>query len=320
MPTNTEILTTLFQLMPEDERAVLCTVGGDPNKAEQWPGIAWRQGSKCPLHANANNYAAVSGFYANEHGSYRRRKDQFAGLYALMVDDIGTKVDKHKIPDDVVPTMVVETSPGNYQAVFRLREPVRDYVMADALIRALTSAVTGGGPDPGMMGVTRVFRLPEGINGKPKYMQDGNPWRCRIIYWDPTVVVDPEWLATRFHAVLRIKSFVEPDTEVTAERKRGFDIVMQGLRTLDRVRSRGRGWVDILCPWVADHTDRGETGTAVAMPDKSNGYMGGFRCHHGHCEGRGWGDLEDWVAERLLAHGRATRGPFLGAPTDGDDQ
>jgi hypothetical protein len=310
IPMNERVLNILFAAMPEDQRAVLCTVGGDPGTVDRWPGIAWRHGGKCPLHPLANNYCAVSGFTANEKGEYRRRKEQFGGLYVLMVDDIGTKISPSAIPRSVVPTLLVETSPGNYQAMFRLREPVFDYVLADALIRGLTTSVTGGGPDPGMLGVTRVFRLPQGINGKAKYRKDGQPFTCRVASWSPDTVVDAQELARAFRVVLTRKSYVEPDTAVTLERKRGFQLVTDGLKLLGRVKGRGRNWVDVTCPWVEEHTDRATTGSAVALPSKENGWFGGYRCHHGHCDGRGWGDLEDWVSDQVVALGNQTRGPY----------
>lgn len=313
MTSNADVLAVLFSAMPESERAVLCTVGGDPNTVERWPGIAWRLGSKCPLHPDANNYCAVGGFTANERGEYRRRKDQFAGLYLVMVDDLGTKLDPRSMPANFPPTMVVETSPKNYQAVFKLREPVRDYADADALIRGLTRSLVGEGPDPGMLGVTRVFRLPEGINGKPKYQNNSEPWRCRLVHWSPDTVYTAQELAGAFHAVLTYKSFVEPDTDVSIERKRGYSVVMDCLRVLGRIKGRQRAWTDVLCPWLDEHTDRGTTGTAITAPDKANGWYGGFKCHHGHCQGRAWGDLEVWVAEAMIEHGRQTRGPFTGA-------
>lgn len=309
-PTNERVLSTLFAAMPEDQRAVLCTVGGDPGSADRWPGIAWRLGSKCPLHPLANNYCAVSGFTANDKSEYRRRKDQFGGLYVLMVDDIGTKIPPAAIPRSIVPTLLVETSPGNYQAMFRLKTPITDYIHADALIRGLTLSVTGGGPDPGMLGVTRVFRLPQGVNGKPKYERDGQPFTCRVAGWFPDAAVDAEELARAFRVVLSVKSYVEPDNGVTLERKRGFQLVLDGLKTLGSIKGRGRGWIDVTCPWVHEHTDRSTTGSAVALPAKDNGWFGGYRCHHGHCQGRGWGDLEDWVFERVIEQGHQTRGPY----------
>jgi len=45
---------------------------------------------------------------------------------------------------------------------------------------------------------------------------------------------------------------------------------------------------------------------------KANGYMGGFKCHHGHCESKNWGDLELWAAEQVVREGQRRRGPFYG--------
>jgi hypothetical protein len=50
--------------------------------------------------------------------------------------------------------------------------------------------------------------------------------------------------------------------------------------------TRASGWHDIVCPWVEDHSDGSITGTAVHEPSDANGWAGGFKCHHGHCEQR----------------------------------
>lgn len=313
-PTNDEILHVLFGDMPDNERAILCSVAGDPSTVERWPGIPFRSGSRCPLLPDRNNYVTVSAFTMNEQRQYRRRKDQFAGLYAIMIDDIGTKIEKSSLPDILRPTLIVETSPQNFQAVFRLSTPVRVLEHADALIRTLINVLAPGGIDPGMAGVTRVMRLPGGINGKPKYMRDGVIWRCQVRRWSPETSMTFEELSDAFQLVKKVKHYVDPNDGVTLERKRGFQITLAGLTALGRVKRSGR-WVDIKCPWVLEHTDRADTGAAVAYPELANGWMGGFRCHHGHCQNRGWGDLEDWVVESLIAEGRATRGPFKG-PND----
>ena len=309
-PSNTEVLNSLFRHMPEDQRAVLCSVPGDPNTVEYWPGIAYRVGSRAPLVSTLNNYVAVSGFNPNEKGEYRRRKDQFAGLYVVMIDDIGTKLRLDSIPKTLVPNLVVETSPGNYQVTFRLTEPVFDLDEADGLIKALIKALSDDGVDPGMAGVTRVLRLPIGINGKPKYHRDGAVWTCRTHFWDGDVSVSAQELYRVFGAVVVRRSFAEPDTEVSTERKRGYSIVMAGLKALSRLRKHGRGWADMQCPWLSGHTDGTDNGAAIAAPAKANGYMGGFKCHHGHCMNRNWADLEEWVSDRLHEQARATRGPF----------
>ena len=311
--TNDMVLAELFKGMPEDQRAVLCSVPGNPSDAlpTAWGGTPWALGQKCPLRIDRNNYVAISSFKASaEDGRYRRRKDQFAATRAVMVDDIGTKLPLNALPKELIPSLVVETSPGNFQATFFLHQPQTVITVAEDAIKQMIAKLTGGGVDPGMAGVTRVLRLPNGINGKPKYDRDGKQWVCRVHVWRPDIRTTWDELARAFGLVHKDKHFVEPTDGVTQERIRGFQLVRQGLRSLQRVKREGSGWMDIRCPWIDSHTDRADTGSAVAPPMKANGYFGGFKCHHGHCEARTWADLEDWVAREVHLNARKTRGMF----------
>lgn len=316
---NDGVLQHLFRNMPPQHRAILCSVEGDPFTADKraWAGIPWQLGAHCPLLSKRNNYVAVSSFLVDDDGKWRRRKAGFGGLHAVMVDDLGTKLPMKALEDmgrsGLYPTLAVETSPGNYQAIFFLRQPILDMVQAEDGIRRMIEVLTGGGNDPGMSGVTRVFRLPGGINGKAKYRSaDGTDFACRVVYWKPEVLTDWAQLAHYFGFVSKVRVYVEPGDGVTQERIRGFQIVKRGLEALRAIKKQGRGWIEIRCPWVADHTDRADSGAAVASPAAKNGYFGGYRCHHGHCANRGWSDLENWVGEELSKEAAATAGMFTG--------
>jgi hypothetical protein len=309
--SNDAVLTQLFKHIAPDERAVMCTVAGDPATITDptvWRGHPWRYGTPCPLKTDRNNYVAISSFRADpEDGKYRRTKAQFAAAHAIMIDDIGTKVPLQAVPHDLVPSLVVETSPGNFQATFFLEQPHRDREVVEGAIKQIIEHVTGGGVDPGMAGVTRVLRLPGGMNWK-----HGRQWQCRVHVWRPEIRTSWTELVHAFNLVERHKVFNEPDDGVSRERKRGFSLVRDGLKALGRVkRNTGSGWFDIQCPWIDEHTGRADTGTAVAPPMKANGYYGGFKCHHGHCESRTWGDLEEWVQRECYIRGRRTAGDFL---------
>lgn len=52
----------------------------------------------------------------------------------------------------------------------------------------------------------------------------------------------------------------------------------------------GSGKHDITCPWVSEHTDQTDQGTAYFEPDDAY-HRGGFSCLHDHCTGRGIGAL-----------------------------
>ena len=93
-----------------------------------------------------------------------------------MLDDVGTKVPMERLT--VRPSWLLETSPGNYQAGYLLREPLTDGLVADRLMNAIVAA---GLCDPGANGPrTRLARLPVGVNGKHT-----PPFRCRMLQWSP---------------------------------------------------------------------------------------------------------------------------------------
>lgn len=318
--TNEIVLSELFKHMPPDQRAILCSVYGDPSKAEPtaWGGTPWALGQRSPLKLDRNNYVAISSFNPSAVDSrFRRRKDQYGATHAIMVDDIGTKLPLQALPNSLIPSLVVETSPGNFQATFFLDAPMGEQTKAEDAIKQMIAQLTGGGADPGMAGVTRVLRLPEGINGKPKYTLDGVVWRCKVHVWRPDIRTSWEELQRAFSLVDKNRIFIEPNDGVTIERKRGFSLVRKALHDLGMVKRDGqRGWMDIRCPWLSEHTDRSNTGSGVSPPAKANGYYGGFKCHHGHCAERNWGDLEDMVARLVWTTGKRTAGPFLGPPTE----
>ncbi|WP_419640061.1 hypothetical protein, partial [Thiolapillus sp.] len=59
-------------------------------------------------------------------------------------------------------------------------------------------------------------------------------------------------------------------------------------------RHKAAGVYDITCPWVNEHTNKDDSGTAVFVLE--TGQLG-FRCHHGHCAKREGKDLVQWVKQ-----------------------
>ena len=136
---------------------------GFPGDVAAAPHHVWFGAPAIPLPAfireRYNNYVCISTFKRNDEGQYRRRKDCWAGLWLVMLDDIGTKIKKKVLLE---PSCIVETSPCNHQVWFFLKSPERDYAKAEALIKGLLNA---GASDPGAGNLTRYGRLPVGTNG-----------------------------------------------------------------------------------------------------------------------------------------------------------
>lgn len=51
------------------------------------------------------------------------------------------------------------------------------------------------------------------------------------------------------------------------------------------------GGLHVVCPWADRHSKNDTTGTFYFEPSASNGYVGGFKCHHAHCADRTIGDV-----------------------------
>ena len=177
---NGEFLRAVFGDELADARPVVVSFPGNPASvpAKVWFGRPW-QGSadlSASLPASANNYFSLAVFRPDEAGQFRRQKARFQALYAVMLDDIGTKVAMERLT--LPPSWLLETSPGNHQAGYLLREPLTDGLAADRLMNAIVAA---GLCDPGANGPrARLARLPVAVNGKHT-----PPFQCRMVEWSP---------------------------------------------------------------------------------------------------------------------------------------
>jgi hypothetical protein len=308
--TNQQFLNAMFPSLPDNASALTCSFPGDPADGRWWP-QPWRPGmATFHLRSGTNNYACISAFYPDPAtGQYRRRKAHFAQMVALMVDDIGTKVPKQKIRLPL--SALIETSPGNFQGWYFLHKSPGscDFTMADVVLKAMiASGLTADGADPGMAGVTRVGRLPVGCNAKAKYIKQlGHPFQCRAVDWNPerrytleevakayTLDVGAHQQRPRPGAVPRMALAKLPRGDATA-RVQSFERMLKTMADNGMYLSSHGPWHEITCPWVDQHTDAKPGGSALHVPAESNAWLGGYRCHHGHCEHRTVSDVYKFV-------------------------
>jgi hypothetical protein len=226
----------------------------------------------------------------------------FAGGLLLMIDDLGDGPGA-KFPlatiDALPPTALVETSPNNFQAIYMFNQLVEDKQKFGNLIKGFIEKQFLGA-DTGMAGVNRVFRPPYGINGKEKY---GGNWEVKMTSWNPGNRYSPEEIAAAFDIDLNRPSKKIPKgaTIDKAEAIRFFISVRAALRSAGMLKVESEnedGWADIRCPWTDNHTGAVDNGAAIRIPDQENGFMGAFKCHHGGCEDKHWGDLTSWLVEQ----------------------
>lgn len=298
---NTVIfLNDLAKGLLPDERLILCGFPGDPNNAgpNAWRPRPWKPESAIPFHKNENAYVTVAAFKKASDGTYRRRTETFSAGLALMIDDVGTKVDR-AIVEPMLPTYKIETSPGNEQWWYLLNEPERDAAKFDGLIRAFISGKLLGA-DPGMSGITRVGRLPGFLNGKKAY----GGWTTKITQhpgarWTPQELLDGFGLKIIGRRVASKKL----PSEEAIERNRMFTNVYKWLdqhQMLKKDEPDPSGWTEMTCPWVDQHTNGVDNGAAIREPALENDFYGAYRCHHGHCINKGWKDLTEWINEESI--------------------
>jgi hypothetical protein len=270
---------------------------GDVTNRGKWAG--WRWGASRRGLAGTNSYFTISLFRDDPNDARRpakRRKDLFRGTYVIVVDDVGTKVtDTSKLPE---PTYRLETSPGNEQWGYVLDMPEVDPARVDALLDGMVAlGLCADGKDPGMKGVTRYVRLPEGKNTKAKYGAGG--FACVMRTWNPGVRYTLDDLATPWGIVLPVSGagagssaprapgmIQDPHTDVVFTWLLEWGEVSETLRT-------GDGGYRLDCPFSAGHTVQDED-TGAYYPG-SRGYV----CHHGHCRGsRERRDFVKWAEAR----------------------
>jgi hypothetical protein len=294
--SNQDFLTAIFGSESHEARPILVSFTGSPNitKKSAWKGEVWLADQIRLFQVKCNNYFSLATFSPDGEGLYRRRKEQFAALYALMLDDIGTKADIERLT--LPPTWLIETSPGNHQAGYVFVNPVTDLALAERLMKAIIAA---GLSDPGSTGPsTRLARLPVGCNSK-----HAPPFVCRLVEWHPDRRYTLEQLMSAYGAARsESKSATKVNSSKVAKPKdadqmKGWVPRADTNRVIEKLQSfgiykneLGNGKHDIRCPWISEHTGHVDSGTAYFEPDHTYP-AGGFKCLHGHCADRHLSEL-----------------------------
>jgi hypothetical protein len=199
-------------------------------------------------------------------------------VLVMMLDDIGTKSQEPPL----APTWIMETSEGSYQwgYAFSDQPSKGDFTAA---IKAIAKA---GYTDPGATNAVRNFRLPGSVNLKPGR---GN-FASVLVEFHP----EREYTLAEICTALD----VVPDPTDTAQNNpirladTGKDSVMTWLNEQGLVLSapNGEGWMGVVCPNNAEHTDGNIEGRYKPL-DRS------YCCLHGHCVDFSSQMFLDWVAD-----------------------
>lgn len=303
MPTNSEFLTALFgQNAPWVH---VTDFSFDPNDIPEDQHLrAWSGGyfSRRPMGELTNQYFTISNFYADENGKARRRKALFWQTPVIVLDDVKEKLNMEEVSKLPRPTWILETSPGSEQWGYLLTTPCNDRAKVENLLDGLVAnGLAPEGRDPGMKGVTRYVRLPDGINNKANKLVNGQPFKCRLSLWEPFNTVTMEQLAEPFAVdldALRRDQRVDGAAEVSDHPLVNIPDIIH----IKETRSAGR--FDICCPWVDEHTGGVDNGTGIFTND--DGSIG-FKCHHGACQERNGGDLLRYIEREVPGFGNTLR-------------
>ena len=300
--TNDEFLNVIFEKCHDD----LPLVCSKTTHNSDWTTYPMGTVKFSPNH---ENYFTLASFKPIE-GKWKRQKSAFSALHCIVLDDVVWKVNeeniKAQIPFDRIalqPTWIIETSKGNHQVGYLLSDPINDEVMIKALEKAILHQ---GITDKGASGfTTRLMRLPVGANLKRE-----EAFETKLLYWEPSVQYSLEEWIKGFN--LSLEETREADKRWETNQALVTDLspipanLTRVLTKLDPVdenlletlksqgyykRNLGQGKHEIMCPWVHEHTDHDDSGTCYFEPSKENRGLGGFKCHHGHCQGRTISDL-----------------------------
>jgi hypothetical protein len=271
-------LSTIFPPGAAGESAMPYTssVQGDPTKAK----FAYSRS----LGEDTDNFFCVSSVNLGDRDTPRRRKEDVVAFHVLVVDDVGTKIKPAFVTNLIgKPSYVLETSPGNYHWGYILTEPCVDLSKANGLVRAAGKKLGSDAND-----LNRVVRLPVGTNSKPKYMKDGEPFRCELKVWQPERRVDIDYLMSQLDGspvavtTKTLKQYIPDPAD---------DLVLAALDAWGFLLSQtmNDGAYPLNCPWSDEHTDGDPKGAyyipGAELPQRR------FYCHHHTCASRTFDDL-----------------------------
>lgn len=260
-------------------------------------------------------YFGTSTCRRSPDGHLYNRKALFCRLHLIVLDDIGTKIDKADLPEGLKPTYIIQTSEGNEQWGFVLEEPIDNLDHAQLFVSLVYRS---GFTDTGGNMPTKLVRLPCGFNMK----KDRQSMPVQLLFndgplWTPDALLDIlntgvtwEQITTRPELVIKnTLSTTQGATSwapchVSSTTHEGIvDPALEWLYDHKRVYQERDSWVDIQCPWHEEHTEKGPPydragysplGWGGEVHRKSRA----FHCFHASCNTRNTIDFLEHIASR----------------------
>ena len=287
LPSQSEFIQYLASLAPEGETLLVVqqkpvVKNGSPVRhldgSQKYVWIP--QLPEKPMKAGLSWFANTGSFILDRmQERLSASKHNCTHVLCMMLDDIGTK---SKIPP-LEPTWIIETSPNNYQYGYTFSEqPTKeDYVAA------ITALAAAGYTDAGATNAVRNFRVPGSVNLKPRH--DG--FQAKLLEFRKEREFTLQEILSQF-AVTPVQGKSEAGYTPVHLKGHKSDPILQWLDANNLVLSppNSEGWLDVVCPNNAAHTD----GTITARYHPADH---GFFCFHGHCEEMTTAVFLDWVRE-----------------------
>lgn len=288
--SNSAFLAGLNLPVPDGAHLLVTSLKGNPESNGGWPPFDADEADKI-CTANQNNYFNCSSFRPDTDSKLAARKELAAAYHVVILDDIGTKADPALIAQ-VPPSWRIETSPGCFHVGFKLDPPLTDAREVEALQKKIAAA---GLTDKGALGMARWGRLPNGVNGKPKYKKDGKPFATSLHEYNPDIAYSADALmGLLVPHTEEVEVKVRPATKAKRKPDRETDddrvyfprtdehpVVTEFKQRGLYKREISPGKHDVTCPWCSEHTDAIDTGAAYFEPDAEHP-SGGFCCQHSH--------------------------------------
>lgn len=183
--TNSDFLAEIYRDLEPGIFGWVCSFRADPSNAPPsvWAGRAYKglpnQAALIDRSTQDNTYFCTSVLHATEDGKLVRRKEAFAQLRVLVLDDAN--------PVDVGNfTYAVQTSPGNFQIgiLLDIDDPdTRDRRLIDAVMQSMAARGFIKSDKSGNNSV-RYVRLPGGKNTKPRAAGE---WSVVMEHWHANI-------------------------------------------------------------------------------------------------------------------------------------
>ncbi|WIT12249.1 AAA family ATPase [Paucibacter sediminis] len=121
--TNDAFLGAIFGALPVDQSPWACMFPGRPDEErEAWRGYPWAAGMGLVDGQDSNVYFTLATYRIGT----ARSGATCARIYGLMLDDVGTpkSISLDDLKRKLAPSVVTETSPGNFQVIYLFDSPL----------------------------------------------------------------------------------------------------------------------------------------------------------------------------------------------------